>query len=154
MSLSFRPGEDEVGKRIDVVVARRAGVPRTRAQRALRGGSITVAGRAVPPSHRLEAADLVEGDVPPPTLGPPEAEDIALEIRYSDNRLLVVSKPAGLVTHPATGHETGTLVNALLGLGVPLARLESGRPGIVHRLDKDTSGLLLVAKDDDAHAFL
>jgi 23S rRNA pseudouridine1911/1915/1917 synthase len=75
-------------------------------------------------------------------------------VRYEDDRVMVVSKPAGLVTHPARGNERGTLVNALLGLGVPLAGRSSVRPGIVHRLDKGTSGLLLVAKDDAAQAFL
>jgi len=85
---------------------------------------------------------------------PPGPEDIPLEVRYSDDRVLVVSKPAGLVTHPAAGHRGGTLVNALLALGEPLAPRDPARAGIVHRLDKDTSGLLLVAKDDGAHAFL
>jgi 23S rRNA pseudouridine1911/1915/1917 synthase len=84
----------------------------------------------------------------------PEAEDIPVRIRYEDEHVLVVSKPAGLVAHPVRGHPTGTLVNALLGLGKPLGRLDPQRPGIVHRLDKDTSGLLLVAKDDATQAFL
>jgi 23S rRNA pseudouridine1911/1915/1917 synthase len=152
--IRFEAGPDEAGERVDVVLARRATVTRTLAQRALREGLITVSGRAVRPSQRLEEGDVVLGEVPTPTFAPPSAEDIPIEIRYRDPRVLVVSKPAGLVTHPARGHLEGTLVNALLGLGVPLAGEGSIRPGIVHRLDRDTSGLLLVALDDEAGAFL
>ncbi|HWC14273.1 MAG TPA: RluA family pseudouridine synthase [Actinomycetota bacterium] len=152
--IQFGASADEVGARLDVVVAARAGVPRTLAQRAITSGAITVAGRMVRPSYRLEEADVVSGEVPDPVFAAPEAEDIPVEVRYSDDRVLVVSKPPGLVTHPAAGHTSGTLVNALLALGGPLARGSSSRPGIVHRLDKDTSGLLLVARDDAAHAAL
>jgi 23S rRNA pseudouridine1911/1915/1917 synthase len=141
-------GPDDAGERVDVVLARRATVTRTLAQRALREGLVTVSGRAVRPSYRLEAGDVVAGEVPAPTFSPPKAEDIPIDVRYRDERFLVVSKPPGLVTHPARGHLEGTLVNALLGIGVPLAGEGSARPGIVHRLDKDTSGLLLVALDD------
>jgi 23S rRNA pseudouridine1911/1915/1917 synthase len=152
--IDFEPSEEEVGRRIDVVLAARAGVTRTLAQRAVRSGAVRVGGEIVRPSHRVEPGDVVAGEVPDPEVAPPEPEDIAITVRYSDARVLVVSKPAGLVTHPARGHATGTLVNALLALGEPLAGAGSTRPGIVHRLDKDTSGLLLVAKDDGAHAYL
>jgi len=152
--IRFAPADNEVGERVDVVLARRAGVTRTLAQRALRSGGVRVAGAEVRPSHRLEDGEVVEGRVPEPTIAAPQAEDIPIEVRYSDDRVMVVSKPAGLVTHPAHGHEGGTLVNALLALGEPLAAASSTRPGIVHRLDKDTSGLLLVAKDDEALEFL
>ena len=152
--IRFAPDDGEVGRRVDIVLARRAGVTRTLAQRALRSGGVRVAGAEVRPSHRLEKGEVVEGEVPDPTIAPPRAEDIPLDVRYSDERVMVVSKPAGLVTHPAHGHEGGTLVNALLGLGEPLSAAGSTRPGIVHRLDKDTSGLLLIAKDDEAHEFL
>lgn len=97
---------------------------------------------------------MVEGTIPPATGDMPRAQDIPLEVRYSDDRVLVVSKPAGLVTHPAGGHPDGTLVNALLGMGLTLSGEGSPRPGIVHRLDKGTSGLLLIARDDEAHAAL
>lgn len=140
--------------RLDVVVAKRASVTRGLAQAAIKDGAVTVEGRTVRPSHRLEPGEAVAGSVSVPTVELPQGEDIDLVLRYDDDRLLVVSKPAGLVTHPARGHATGTLVNALLGLGVPLAGATSIRPGIVHRLDKDTSGLLLVAKDDAAQEFL
>jgi 23S rRNA pseudouridine1911/1915/1917 synthase len=152
--IDFVPSGDETGRRVDVVLAERARVTRTLAQRAVRQGDITVDGRTVRPSYRLEPGNRIAGEMPVPVIAPPEAEDIPIVIRYSDDRVLVVSKPAGLVTHPAAGHRGGTLVNALLAMGEPLAARASTRPGIVHRLDKDTSGLLLVAKDDDAQAFL
>lgn len=144
----FAPAPDEVGERVDVVLAARSGATRTLAQRALKNGVVTVNGSQARPSHRLEETDLVEGDLPEPVVAAPEAEDIPVDVRYSDDHLLVISKPAGLVTHPARGHDAGTLVNALLGLGENLSNRGSLRPGIVHRLDKDTSGLLLIAKDD------
>lgn len=152
--LAFSASEDEAGQRLDVVVARRAAVTRALAQAAIKSGAVTVGGRPERPSYRLEAGDDVAGEVAVPTLELPAAEDIAVAVRYEDERVLVVSKPPGLVTHPARGHSSGTLVNALLGLGIPLSGATSIRPGIVHRLDKDTSGLLLVAKDDEAQAYL
>jgi 23S rRNA pseudouridine1911/1915/1917 synthase len=152
--IRFVAGDEDAGERVDVVLARRAKVTRALAQRALKNGAITVAGEEVRASHRLEVGDEVAGDIPEPVIRAPEAEDIPVVIRYSDDRVLVVSKPPGLVTHPARGHEAGTLVNALLALGEPLAGMGSTRPGIIHRLDKDTSGLLLVAKDDAAQAML
>lgn len=153
-TISFRADAAEAGGRVDAVVARRAGLPRAAVQEAIRAGGVTVGGRSVRPSHRLEPGDEVAGEVDVQAARPPQAEHIPVTVVYSDQRLLVISKPAGLVVHPAGGHATGTLVNALLALGEPLAGAGSERPGIVHRLDKETSGLLLVAKDDDAHAFL
>jgi 23S rRNA pseudouridine1911/1915/1917 synthase len=154
VEVSFRASPEEAGRRVDAVVARRAGASRAAVARALRAGAVTVAGQAVRPSHRLAPGELVLGAVARGEEAMPRPEAIPLRIVHDDPRVLVVSKPAGLVTHPATGHASGTLVNALLALGEPLAAAESGRPGIVHRLDKDTSGLLLVAKDDDALASL
>ena len=152
--ISFSPDPEEIGSRVDVVVARRTGAPRSVVQKALRAGDLTVGGKTSRPSRRLEVGDVIEGSIPSSERATPEGEDIPIVIRYSDARVLAVSKPAGLVTHPSGGHDTGTLVNALIGLDEPLARADSARPGIVHRLDKDTSGLLLVAKDDAAHAYL
>ncbi len=152
--IDFTCSEEDAGRRVDAVVALRAGAPRGPVQQALKEGLLTVTDKAVRPGYRLAPGDRVRGRIPVSGPSVPEAEDIPVPVRYSDERVLVVSKPAGLVTHPAGGHSRGTLVNALLGLGVPLARAGSARPGIVHRLDKDTSGLLLVAKDDDAHDFL
>src|SRR4051812_9163247 len=110
-TVDFEPRDVELGQRIDIVLAKRAGVTRTRAQLALRNGEVTIGGRDVRASHRLEVGDRVAGELAEAELRPPEAEDIPIEIRYSDDRVLVVSKPAGLVTHPARGHDTGTLVN-------------------------------------------
>ena len=152
--IELRVEPSDAGERADVVIARLAGAPRSRVQASFKSGEITVNGHAVRPSYRLVAGDEVRGNVTLPDRGPPEAEDIPVSVRYSDDHVLVISKPAGLVTHPATGHSSGTLVNALLGLGVPLSSEGSDRPGIVHRLDKDTSGLMLIAKDDETHRFL
>jgi 23S rRNA pseudouridine1911/1915/1917 synthase len=147
-------GPEEAGQRVDVVVARLSGATRARVQRALRAGDVTVAGAAVRPSYRLEPGDVVEGPIANEEDSLPTPEQIPVDVLYEDDRVLVVSKPAGIVAHPDAAHAGGTLVNALLGLGVPLSGEGSRRPGIVHRLDKDTSGALLVAKDDDAHRHL
>jgi 23S rRNA pseudouridine1911/1915/1917 synthase len=152
--VEFRVEAGEANERADAVVARRAGVARSVARDALVAGLATVNGRKVKPGERLVEGDLVAGTVEDPRGAAPVAEDIPLDIKHSDERLLVVSKPAGLVVHPTGGHRTGTLVNALLGLGEPLGMLYPDRPGLVHRLDRDTSGLLLVAKDDQAQTFL
>jgi 23S rRNA pseudouridine1911/1915/1917 synthase len=152
--IDFKARADDEGERVDVVLAARAGVTRTLAQRALRHGAVRVNGIEVRPSHKLSLGEVVAGELPEPQIGPPTPEDIPIDVRYSDDRVLVVSKPAGMVTHPAHGHASGTLVNALLALREPLAGEGSTRPGIVHRLDRDTSGLLLVARDDEAREFL
>jgi 23S rRNA pseudouridine1911/1915/1917 synthase len=148
--IRFAPSADEAGSRLDVVLSKRSGSPRKLCQEAIRSGAVTVNEKAVRPSYRLEAGDSVRGEVTEAEAFVPRAEDISLEVRWEDERVIVVSKPAGLVTHPAQGHWEGTMVGALLNIGVPLAASSGTRPGIVHRLDKDTSGLLLVAKDDDA----
>ncbi|MGH2736950.1 MAG: RluA family pseudouridine synthase [Actinomycetota bacterium] len=152
--ISFEVAPEDVGERIDVVVARRTGATRALVQRALRGRAVTVAGREVRPSYRLEAGDRIAGELPEAVAPPPEPVDLSLEVRYDDDRVLVVSKPAGLVTHPAPGHKGVTLVHGLLALGGALAGGDSTRPGIVHRLDRDTSGLLLVARDDESQRYL
>ncbi|HEX2240434.1 MAG TPA: RluA family pseudouridine synthase [Actinomycetota bacterium] len=154
MEVDFEVEDADEGKRVDAVVAARTGLARTAVQKALRAGEITVDGRTARPSQRLEPGQSVRGNLPDGARPEPAAEKIPLVIKYSDDRVLVVSKPAGLVVHPDASHRGGTLVNALLGSGEPLSRLDASRPGIVHRLDKDTSGLLLVAKDDETHAFL
>jgi 23S rRNA pseudouridine1911/1915/1917 synthase len=139
--------------RLDAVLARLSGLPRAEIQRAIEAGRVTVDGTARDRSHRLAGGETIalahaaDDDLRPE--GPP------VPIRYDDAHLLVVAKPAGLVTHPTAGRRTGTLVNRLLGMGVPLAaRGGPLRPGIVHRLDAGTSGLLVVAKTDEAHAAL
>jgi 23S rRNA pseudouridine1911/1915/1917 synthase len=150
-------GAADAGRRLDEVTAAAAGVSRARAARWAGEGLVLVDGRPRPKAHRLLGGERLAWTPPPPApAGRPAAEDLPLEVRYEDDRLLVVAKPAGLVVHPGPGHPTGTLVNALLGragTGLPTGG-EADRPGIVHRLDRDTSGLLLVAKDDAAHLAL
>jgi len=151
-------GAEVAGRRLDEVVAELAGVSRARAARWAEEGLVEVDARPRPKSHRLRGGERLAWDPPAaPPPGGPVPEDLPLAVRYEDDRLLVVAKPAGLVVHPGPGHPTGTLVNALLGrlgTGLPAGGGAAGRPGIVHRLDKDTSGLLLVAKDDGAHLAL
>ena len=145
----------EAGERVDVLLAREAGVTRAFAQWLIKKSHIVSPEHELKASTRVEEGWSIEGDIPKREIEIPEAEDIPIAIRYSDDRVMVVSKPAGLVTHPASGHHGSTLVHALLGLDVPLAgKGVSLRPGIVHRLDRDTSGLLLIAKDEGARDHL
>lgn len=144
------PGE---GGRIDVFIgARLPDLSRSRAAQLLEQGAVTVNGTAARKSLRLSPGDVVDVTVPAarPTAVTPES--IPLNVIYEDGDLLVVDKPAGLVVHPAPGHPTGTLVNALLARVPDLSGIGGElRPGIVHRLDRDTSGLMIVAKHDVAH---
>lgn len=136
-----------------MVVAKRLGASRADVQRAIADDLILVDGRPRPKSHRLVGGERVEAQIPGP--GDLEPETGPLPVSYQDDHLIVVSKPAGLVTHPTASRRSGTLVNRLLAMGVPLSRLGGGdRPGIVHRLDAGTSGLMVVAKDDQTHAAL
>lgn len=142
------------GQRLDRwLAARLPAHSRTEVQRWIREGLVRVNGRASKPGYRLETGDVVEVDVPEPE--PYEEvrpEPIPLTILYEDEDILVVDKPAGMVVHPAPGHSSGTLVNAILHHCPDLEGVGGARrPGIVHRLDKDTSGLILVAKNDRAH---
>lgn len=143
---------DETGGRLDRWLADRLDVSRTRIAELIRSGEVTVDGQAVAKSHTPEAGEEVVVRLPPPEPLDVEPEPIPLSVVHEDDDLLVVEKPAGMVVHPAPGHRSGTLVHALMH---HVDRLSSGtgpaRPGIVHRLDKDTSGLLLVAKRDAAH---
>jgi 23S rRNA pseudouridine1911/1915/1917 synthase len=138
------------GKRLDVYLAGEiGGVSRSQLARHIGLGAVTVNGVADPPSRKLRAGDVVVWDPPPVAPAAAQAEDIPLTIVHEDRWLVVVDKPPGLVVHPAPGHEGGTLVNALLAHCQDLAGIGGElRPGIVHRIDKDTSGLLVVAKDD------
>ena len=132
-----------------MLVARLSGYSRSHVAAALRAGAATVNGAAAKPSTLLEPGDRVEYAVEPPRALGAEPEDIPLDVVYEDDDLLVVDKPAGMVTHPAHGAIDGTLVNALLA-HAPALPGERLRAGLVHRLDRDTSGLLLVAKTDAA----
>ena len=148
---------DRSGERADAALARLSGtLTRSAAQRLLEAGQVTSRGRVLKKNDRLEAGEPLEVELPAPQPLALTAEDIPLDIVYEDGDLIVLNKPKGLVVHPAAGHWSGTLVNALLhhcrdslsGINGAL------RPGIVHRIDKDTSGLLVVAKNDFAHQSL
>ncbi len=142
------------GHRADVVVAELLDVSRSRAATRFVDGGVTRNGRPLRRSDILHAGDEIEV-APPPSSGPTAPPPAMPPVRWEDDHLLVLAKPAGLVVHPGAGHDTDTLVDALRAAGIDLApRGGPGRPGIVHRLDKDTSGLLLVAKTDRAHAAL
>ena len=142
-------------ERVDAWLARRLGLSRTRAARLVEQGRVRVEGRRVRKSTPVVPGQRVEVEIPPPDPVGLEPEDIPLAVVHEDDALLVVDKPAGLVVHPAPGHPRGTLVNALLHHVSDLAGVGGRlRPGIVHRLDRDTSGLLVVAKNDAAHQAL
>jgi 23S rRNA pseudouridine1911/1915/1917 synthase len=153
--LRYTVSAEEKGDRLDRFVARSTGMTRTQAQRLVACGAIRVNGEILSKHHRLREGENVEVELPDPEAAEPSPQDIPVEILYQDSELAVISKPAGLVVHPAAGHAEGTLVNALLyaiddlsGIGGVL------RPGIVHRLDRDTSGLMVVAKSDLSHVRL
>jgi 23S rRNA pseudouridine1911/1915/1917 synthase len=148
-TLRFRAPEAE---RLDRAVAGRPEVgSRAAAERLIARGAVLVDGEPRPKSHRLEGGEEVVVELP--AAAPPLApEPMDLRIAWEDEHLLVVDKPAGIVVHPGTGHESGTLVHGLLALDA--AGGDDERPGIVHRLDRDTSGLLVVARSDEAHAKL
>ena len=147
--------EEMSGKRLDSVLAgMMPEYSRSFIQKLFENGSITVGGNPCSEKKRKAAAgDIVEITIPQPERLEVEAEDIPLDIVYEDDELLVVDKPAGMVVHPAPGNHSGTLVNALMyHCGDALSSINGViRPGIVHRIDKDTSGLLMVAKTDRAH---
>jgi len=143
-----RVSETDAGRRLDVVVAALPGVAtRSLAERLIRDGAVLVDGERRAKSHRLEGGEELEVALPGPARLEPSDEP--LEVVFEDEHLLVIDKPAGLVVHPAPGHDEETLVNRLVGLGA--AGGDPGRPGIVHRLDRDTSGLLLVARSERAY---
>jgi 23S rRNA pseudouridine1911/1915/1917 synthase len=139
---------EEIGKRIDVVVARLSGASRSLVADAVKRGAVTVNGEPAKASRPLEEGDVLEFEIAPrvPLVAKPEAIDVP--VIYEDEDVIVVDKPAGMVTHPAHGATSGTLVNALLARLGALPGDEL-RPGLVHRLDRDTSGLLVVAKNDE-----
>lgn len=146
---------DGDGQRLDRTLAGLVpDLSRARIQALIRDGAVTCAGRTIlDPGHRVKSGDEAVLAVPPAKPAEPEPQAMALAVAYEDEDLIVIDKPAGLVVHPAAGHESGTLVNALIAhCGDQLSGIGGvKRPGIVHRLDKDTSGLLVVAKSDRAH---
>ena len=157
MTFEITVSPEHAGRRIDVFLAGAECIlTRNIAQNLLADGCVTIGGKAVSKNYKVTAGDIIMCQLPEPTPCETLAEDIPLDIIYEDTHLLVVNKPRGLVVHPGAGNWQGTLVNALMfhcrdklsGIGGVL------RPGIVHRLDKDTSGLIVVAKSDEAHSGL
>jgi len=152
-SFTILVDKPDAGKRLDVVISSNiSGCSRSLAASLVRNGKIRVKGMEKKPGYRVSAGDEIRGHIPPPEPVLFKPEPIKLDILFEDNHLIVINKEAGLVVHPAPGHYTGTLVNGLLyhcpdltGVGGEI------RPGIVHRLDKDTSGAIVVAKNDTVH---
>ncbi|GMU79218.1 MAG: pseudouridine synthase [Acidimicrobiia bacterium] len=147
--------ESLAGERVDRAVALTTGWSRAEVQALIAAGGITVGGRATTKSHRLAAGERVVAAARPDGAIAPGPEPVPLAIRYEDDDLMVIAKPAGLVVHPGAGHEHATLVHGLLARDPAIAVVgDPQRPGIVHRLDRDTSGLLVVARTSDAYAAL
>jgi 23S rRNA pseudouridine1911/1915/1917 synthase len=151
-------GGDIAGERLDrVLAARIVSLSRSRLKALILDGAVAISGRTIrDPGYRVKSGDAVLVSIPEPKPSEPQGENIPLNVVYEDDDLIVIDKPAGLVVHPAAGNWTGTLVNALIAhCGDSLSGVGGvRRPGIVHRLDKDTTGLMVVAKNDAAHRAL
>ncbi|HUP28036.1 MAG TPA: RluA family pseudouridine synthase [Chloroflexia bacterium] len=155
--VEWHAGPEESGRRLDTVLSERVeSISRSYGSTLIDAGNVLVNGERPKPSYKVRAGDLISAILPAPAPSSLTPETIPLSILYEDSDLLVVDKPAGMVVHPAPGHTGGTLVNALLAHvpGIELDMGDEARPGIVHRLDKDTSGLLVVAKRRPAHEAL
>lgn len=153
---SYSVNENQIGIRIDVFVSECCEVTRNAAQKLVENENVSVSGKAVAKNYKLRAGDIVDVTIPPPQELEAVPQNIPIDIVYEDDCLLVVNKPKGMVVHPAAGNLDGTLVNALMYHCAGRLSSINGviRPGIVHRIDKNTSGLLMVAKTDEAHNFL
>ena len=152
-SCTWTVEDSESGQRFDVIVASRLpDVSRAQAKRWIEQDRALLDGEPARPSRLCRAGQRIEISLPPPTSATPEPEAIALDVVFEDRDLIVINKPAGMVVHPSPGHATGTLVNALLAHADDLSGIGGvARPGIVHRLDAGTTGLIVVAKNDRAH---
>lgn len=150
-SEEFRISPDEAGERLDRLVALRTGLSRSAARHAIEEGFVEVGGNRSSPSYKVRGGEPVAVKLPEqPGM---ESEEIPVPTVFEDENLVVVDKPAGLVVHPGAGNPSGTLVNTLLQRGISGGE-DPMRPGVVHRLDRDTSGLLVLAKSEDAYAGL
>ena len=146
--------QEEKGKRLDAYISSaNTDITRTSAQRLIEDGNILVNGKNVKVSYKIQENDKISVEIPKPKQIELKAQDIPIEIVYEDSDIIVVNKPKGMVVHPANGNPDGTLVNAIMAICKDSLSGIGGeiRPGIVHRIDKDTSGLLIVAKNDNAH---
>jgi 23S rRNA pseudouridine1911/1915/1917 synthase len=155
--IEWTVGTELAGQRIDKFItdALEEDTSRTQIQQWIKDGHVTVNGKPAKPNYKLSLDDIIIVTVPEPIDVELAAEDIPLAVIYEDSDVIVVNKPRGLVVHPAPGHYSGTLVNALLHHCQDLSGINGVlRPGIVHRIDKDTSGLIMAAKNDRAHASL
>ena len=142
---------DLEGERVDQAVARLSvGLSRSRGARLIDTGHVLVNGQITKPSNNLHLGDRIALEIPLEVKRPIAAESMPISVLYRDDDLLVVDKPSGVVVHPAPGHDDGTLVNGLLGLDPELRVGEAHRPGLVHRLDRDTSGVMVIARNDRA----
>lgn len=140
------------GERVDRAISLLTGWSRAEVQVLVKDGEILVGGRPVAKSRRLEAGEIIEILAGPAVPGLPVGEDVPLDVRFEDEHVIVLAKPAGLVVHPGPGHEHGTVVHGVLARFPEVAGVgEPTRPGIVHRLDRDTSGLMIVARTSDAY---
>jgi 23S rRNA pseudouridine1911/1915/1917 synthase len=154
-TISLEVGEADAGVRLDAyLVTHVHGWSRARLQRLIEAGDVLVNSKLAKASHKVSAHDEIEVELAPPPESNFTPENIPLDIVYEDEHVIVINKPAGLVVHPAAGVHSGTLANALAYHFQQLSNAGSVRPGIVHRLDKDTSGLLVAAKTESAHESL
>jgi 23S rRNA pseudouridine1911/1915/1917 synthase len=152
-TLRFSVADENAGSRLDKALAARSEIAtRSVAERLLREGAVLVDGTVRPKSHRLEVGSVVEVDLPAVSEGL-QAQPVTVPVLLEDEHILVVDKPTGLTVHPGAGARSGTLASQLITLGARGGD-DPGRPGIVHRLDRDTSGLLVVARSEEAHATL
>jgi 23S rRNA pseudouridine1911/1915/1917 synthase len=147
---SFDVDPPEAGDRLDRLAARQLGISRSAVQRIIQKGLLLVDGEEVVPSYRVRGGERVEARIPEEGVSP---EEIPVPVVFEDEHQLVVDKPAGLVVHPGAGNRSGTLVNALLGRGIAGGE-DPSRPGVVHRLDRDTSGLMVLAKGEPTYSRL
>ena len=154
--VTLTSSSSDVGKRADSYLSDALCVTRSAAVRLIEGGDVLLFGKSIQKNYKIRQGDVFTVELPEPEPYEVEAEDIPIDVVYEDSDIIVVNKPKGMVVHPAAGNPSGTLVNALLhhcrdslsGIGGVL------RPGIVHRIDKDTEGLLVVAKNDSSHLYL
>ena len=152
----IKVNEENVGTRADIFMCAELGITRSAAQKLLESGAVAVGGAPIPKNYKLRCGDVLEVTVPEEREPDAKPEDIPVDIVYEDDDIVVVNKSAGMVVHPAPGHEHGTLVSALLWHCRGSLSSINGvvRPGIVHRIDRDTTGLVAVAKNDSAHLAL